>query len=466
MLVARFEIISSLGLFEPTVFGDGAEVSDAVTRDTKEQQSYRIRKSEDFPTNSYNHFPIIINADGSPWEEANMFLLDKLKSVKRVPSKTLESNAGDLVMFKRWLDSEDIDYLRFPKRIMARPTYRFCAYLHEQINCSNIKYSTAKRRMSTVQLFYRWLKDIRGVFFENPLWREKEVFISFKDNKGFSLSKKQITTDLAFKQVKNITNYSECIQDGGNLRPLSKEEQYALIEALKSIGNTEMTLSFMLALTTGARMQTVFTLRRRHFEQAINNSTNTVRINTGNGTYVDTKYGKNTVIHVPVWLYRRVGIYLQSQRAVKREQLSPHIYESDDLQYAFLTKSGKPFYMANSDPFVSVYRHPPRGISVNAFIKQQLYPAMEKQGHLFQFRFHDLRATFGMNLLEDNLGQHTSSLDGMNTNNLWSVLMLIQKRLGHSSITTTERYLNYRKQIEFAVTTQTDFENYLISMVD
>lgn len=223
---------------------------DVVTLDTREQHTYKYRKSDDFPTNIYNHFPIVLNAAGSLWVEANMFLLDKLKSVKHVPSKTLESKACDLVMYKRWLDAEDIDYLNFPKRIMARPTYRYCAHLHEQINCASIKHSTAKRRMGTVQTFYRWLKDIRGFVFDNPPWREKEVFISFKDNKGFNLSKKQTTTDLAFRQANNNHNYSEYIQDGGSLRPLPKEEQHELMASIITnmllrapfdiIGNTGM----------------------------------------------------------------------------------------------------------------------------------------------------------------------------------------------------------------------------------
>jgi hypothetical protein len=46
--------------------------------------------------------------------------------------------------------------------------------------------------MGTVQTFYRWLKSCGGVTFEYLLWREKEIFISFKDHKGFSQSKKNI----------------------------------------------------------------------------------------------------------------------------------------------------------------------------------------------------------------------------------------------------------------------------------
>ena len=76
-----------------------------------------------------------------------------------------------------------------------------------------------------------------------------------------------ISTDLtcSFRTVRQSNEYSEYINDSGKLRPLPKDEQQALVESLKRIANTEMTLAFIFALTTGARLQTVFTLRRKHF---------------------------------------------------------------------------------------------------------------------------------------------------------------------------------------------------------
>jgi len=467
---AKFEVITHLKLFEPTSHVIDGDVISNTCLKTKEPFKYQIQQDDDFSLDHYNHFPMILNLDGSLWEQANLFLLDSLKSLKRVSPKTLESKSVDLVMFRRWLDTEEVDYLVVPKRIMARPTYRFCAYLHELIRNGQIKSSTAKRRMGTVQTFYRWLKSCGGVSFEYPLWREKEIFISFKDHKGFSQSKKQISTDLSFKQINNNSDFGEYIQDGGKLRPLSTDEQYQLVEALRNIANSEMTLSFMLALTTGARLQTVFTLRYCHFEAKIPDSLENVRINTGNGTLIDTKYGKNIVLHIPAWLYRRIQLYLGSSRAMTRKKISKLVYEFDNHQYAFLTKSGRSYYMANTDPFLSLYRHPPRGISVNAFIRQQLLPELISQGHIFSIRFHDLRATFGMNLLEDKIKStsHNSIMgrELLSGDTLWSALMTVQKRLGHSSITTTERYLTFRKDFSIALTVQSEFEKHLMQVDD
>ncbi len=470
MSKAKFEVIPKLRLFEPTCDGQGNETITTECNTGKGGLRYFIQPDDDFVDDEYNHFPFVLEADGSLWVHANLFLLEQLRSVKHVPSKTLESKAVDLVMFRRWLDNEDVSYLEFNKKIMARPTYRFCAHLHDQIRESQMTVNTARRRMGTVQMFYRWLKNVHGVEFENPLWREKEVFISFKDDRGYAQSKKQVSTDLAFKQTKHRHDYSESILDGGSLRPLSQEEQYAVIDALMKIGNTEMTLSFLIALTTGARLQTVFTLRRHHFQNSVTGTVNEIRINTGYGTSIDTKNSKNTVLHIPIWLYQRVQIYTKSKRATKRHELSPHVYESEGDQYIFLTRTGKPYYMANADPFITLYRHPPRGISVNAFIRQQLIPKLNASGHNFTIRFHDLRATFGMNLLEEAISTVKDARGGaeikFTSDNLWTALMTVQRRMGHNSITTTERYLNYRKHFSVALSVQSEFEMHLMNVAE
>lgn len=155
MSKAKFEVISKLRLFEPTSRGQGLETITSACTDSNDQQHYFTQPDDDFVDDEYNHFPFVLRADGSLWEHANLFLLDQLKPV---PSKTSEPKAVDLVMFRRWLDDEDINYLEFKRKIMARPTYRFSANLHQQIRDSQMSMNTARRRMNTVQMFYRWLK--------------------------------------------------------------------------------------------------------------------------------------------------------------------------------------------------------------------------------------------------------------------------------------------------------------------
>jgi integrase len=460
-MVARIETIQHLDIYDVT-----------TQIQPKNQASFGISKSgrgiryarlpyNDFPRSDYNHFPILLNADGSLWAHANRFLLKKLSAIVNPSYKTLESQAIDLLNFRRWLDDDEVDYLQFPKPVFARPTYRYCAHLHDVINKGGIGRNTAKRRMNTVQNFYRWLVHT-GLEFKYPMWRESDAFIAFKDDQGFAGSTKVKTTDLtgSIKVPKSRDDYSVHIDDGGKLRPLSKIEQQAVVQALMEVGNQEMTLAFLLALATGARLQSIFTLRRCHFETTYPNTQSSIGLKVGIGTLIDTKYNRSMIISIPHWLYKRIQVYLKSERATRRCRRSDYIYEPEHWQYVFLTHSGLPYYISKQDPFIERFKIPPRGNSITQFISQQLQPQLISSGHEFTFRFHDLRASFGMNLLEEKLSPLSDQRD------VFKVLMHVRDRMGHTSIATTEHYLNYRKSTRIAIGVQSEFERYMMEQTE
>lgn len=462
----RIEIVKQLELYEPTIDSDCAEFNASITDNPNSY--YKKSKYSNFVASSFNHFPILVNPDGSPWPEANRYLLSKLTGVTRANHRTLESIASDLKHFRQWLLDEGVDFLYTSERPRSRPTYRYCAYLHDELRLRIIKAKTAKRRMSAVQNFYRWLID-DGFEFQYPLWLENDGTMSFKDPKGFKRSKTFMSTDLvrSIKVPKNSDDYSEYIEDGGRLRPLPKVEQIALVESLKNVGNVEMLLSFMLALTTGARLQSVFTLRHTHFSKYLSDDTSHYRLKIGNGTLIDTKYGKQMVLHVPAWLYKRIQIYLNSERYKKRLLRCPHQYKNEAEQYVFLTRAGLPYYLASQDEFTSLYRSPPRGNAVTQFIRQQLKPNLIDNTNHFDIRFHDLRATFGMNLLEGKLqGYKFGRVAVSSQPNFHQILMYVRERMGHSKLETTEGYLNYREKYHLAMQVQTEYESFLHKVVN
>lgn len=460
----RVEIIRKLECFEPSTLVPN---SGAVVKFGGREEGYFKLPSQLAAADAFYHYPIIVDPNGVPWVEANRYLLSRLNAIVPAKHRTLESIAGDLAHFRRWLLDEDIDLLVISPRPRARPTYRYCAHLHDDIRLGNLKAGTAKRRMSSVQNFYRWL-EMDGYKFEFPLWIENGASLLFKDSRGFQQRKAVKSTDLtrSFRIVKSGTDYTEYIDDGGKLRPLPKDEQVALIDGLKAIGNTEMTLAFYLALTTGARLQTVFTLRRKNFLDEPYEGAVSHRIKVGSGTPVSTKYGRQMVLLIPLFLYRRVQVYIRSQRSKKRIAASKHVYSDAADQYLFLTRVGQPYYMADHDPFAFLYRNPPRGNAVTQFIRQQLKPELLSREQDFEFRFHDLRATFGMNLLESFIRQMSrSELNALVKPDLTKAMMLVRTRMGHSSIRTTEAYLNYREKYHVAVALQTEYEAYLESML-
>jgi integrase len=463
----RVEILKKLNLFTPSTVGLLCDDELTISIHGKGHNYYKYEDDSFFLTN-FHHYPVIIDDDGTQWVEANRYLLNRLKCFNTVSHRTLESIAYDLANFRKWQVDEEVDFLRITPRPRARPTYRYVAYLHGEVRLGKIKASTAKRRVSTMQGLYRWLADDVGGFLHD-LWEENEVSVRFKSDYGSSHTKSITSTDLtrSFKVSRSSDDYGDYINDGGKLRPLPQEEQISVLKALQAIGNTEMTLSFLLALTTGARLQTVFTLREQNFDQDENRNTNFYRINVGGRTLVDTKYDKEIVLHIPKWLYLRVKIYLNSNRYNHRTSISKAKTEDNSQQYVFLTRTGQPYYMAKSDSSKFSYNSPPRGNAITQFIRQQLKPKLIEMGCDFEIRFHDLRASFGMNLLESRLGSLENREASLTPNkpDFLTVLTYIQARMGHSQVRTTEAYLNYREKHEVAIHVQSEFESYLEELI-
>ncbi len=119
-------------------------------------------------------------------------------------------------------------------------------------------------------------------------------------------------------------------------------------------------------------------------------------------------------------------------------------------------KDGNPYYMAENDNSRADYLNPPSGISVRQFIKNQLELQLAKQGDNFLVKFHNLRASYGMNLVEFHL-QNVN--DG--SISLFKVLKFVMERMGHNRIETTEQYLNYKMNSQILLSTQKEFEQYL-----
>ncbi len=458
----RVEIVRKIRCYVPVTRNPEAGAAQCKSADGI---TYWAHLDPSLPPEGFRHFPVIIDPDGVPWESANRYLLSRLRSIKPGSHRTFESIARDLTEYRKWLLEEDIDFLSVPAKPRARPTYRYAAFLQDLVRQETIKPSTAKRRMTSAINFYRWLIQ-DGAQFQYPLWEETSKKILFNDSRGFRQEKDVVSTNLArlFNQTRQTTEYSEYIDDGGKLRPLRKEEQLALFQSLKRIGNTEMTLAFLLAITTGARLQTVFTLREEQVVAANQPGRNSggKRVPVGANTKVDTKNGKKLILVIPNWLYEKLEIYVGSERRSIRVAKSEHVYPSPTEQYLFLTRTGRPYYMSAKDPFADLYRSPPRGNAVTQFIRQQLVPDMKEHGNDLSFRFHDLRATFGMNLVESVIQVHGEGvLENDQRPEFLRALMYVRERMGHSNLQTTEKYLRYRENVKVATYLQGEFERFL-----
>jgi integrase len=419
---------------------------------------------------SFNGVDMVICRDGSPWVDACLFLLDRLIDKSDELQNVQKSNyASDLANFRDFVEEYNIDYLHFPMNKMKRPTYRYRAHLKSRVRAGEIAKSTAQRFMQTLISFYRWLKSEKGFVPDNPPWNEADAYIQFQDTVGFSKSKTVKTTDVAIKGKSSGVRVHNTIEDGGQLRPLTIKEQMVLLDSLFEINNPTMTLIMLMALFSGARIQTVLTLKLRHFNVELPAELTTVNLPCGPSTGIDTKNDSLLTIEYPRWLHELISTYAYGDIASRRREmwLSKTLRQNakEEDAYVFLTNRGAPYYedVIDRNIFNPSQRNKYRadGATVRTFMNDRLLPLMKKSmGHRYTFKFHDLRATFGMNLT-DSLMLKVESKELT----LTQVRQKVRDRMGHSSYAVTDRYLGFRDYVELIKITQDSYEQHLLDLV-
>ncbi|AMV44266.1 site-specific integrase [Paraburkholderia caribensis] len=456
-----------------TTVADESETDATLVKDAREPYFVRaVMRPENGQTKDgkprwkrqeVNFFPVVLDDDDVPWAEAMIYLMELVSASPSPKMATYASIADDLRAYRRFIDEERLDWTNFPANKLERPTYRFSGHLKFLISGGEIAGSTARRRLGSVVGFYRWLAKEKAFIPENHAWLEKDLYLQFSDSRGAKRAKLVKTTDLKVIVPKTNDPYDGTIEDGAKLRPLPVDEQERLIDALGMIRNTEMTLIHIFALLTGARIQTVLTVRvsdilslntvsrieakKMRSDKKAEASTTEVRLPVGHGTNIDTKFDKQMVLHIPQWFFEKLKIYANSERARRRRARA--VDGDFEKQYLFLSQRGIPFYQSKMElaDFNSKnnLRHTKAGQAVRQFITERVIPYIRERFEIkdFHYRFHDLRATAGMNWTDYQL-----DLVANGKITLHEARKYVQVRMGHESSETTERYLKFRRRIE------------------
>lgn len=421
-----------------------------------------------------NTLYVILQPDGSIWRDGSLYLYYLSVELGRKPP-TIENIAGDLCDFMNKMMDGERDYLDFEGEQFSRPTYYYQSVMKRAIlrgarsgatksgekgSSLTLGRRTANRKTTSMVGFYRWLVSTGRFRPQQAMWKSSTKHIRYTDRYGFTQTKEVICTDLTFRLARKISDEG-CIEDGGKLYPISRENQRALIDALVRLQNPEMLLIYTVALTTGMRMQSILTLRFRSIRQGVGSPGDANRealygIDIGGQTKVEAKWNTSQKVMMPAWMHHRLTIYLNSKRYKERAMKSPIDDKLDD--YVFLTRTGKPYYVAEEDSELFEYSNE-RGSAIRKF-NQLIHETFIKLHQNFKFQFHDLRATFGMNLIEDHMNNHKEGELSQT-----DLLDLVRGRLNHSSIEVSMRYLKFRSDHPLIAHAQSEFESHLEGVI-
>ena len=384
---------------------------------------------------------------------------------------TIETHANHLLGYLRWIEhsqsqGHDIHELCFPEDAFDRVTYIYHRYLKRLLRKTPppLSLSVAKTRMSVVVNFYKTLivgNIIGESQIDNPPYESKLAGIPWVTSTGLMRIKQVETTDLTIRKPRHNPNAEPgYLSDGGKLRPIPPSDQKIICDALSTYGNRAFELIMLTALTTGARKQTVCTLRVEHIKSLLDKSHRNKKellLKVGVGTSIDVKQKSNSKsyrLHIPRPLAEKLVEYANSSEARSRRRQS--WYGDTDNNYLFLSEKGTPYYTSKAE--IQDRQNPAyssrisfrdrvdftlsEGRSLNNLVARLIKKIRLDYPEFRSFRFHDTRSTYGMNFVRHFIREGKSPD---------FVVDQLRIRMGHSNIQTTYSYLNFdhlNEQIE------------------
>jgi len=345
----------------------------------------------------YDGFPIILDDDLKIVEDTHWFLIDHCIKRGRVNSKGSWHRYGkDLYDFFGFVITNDFNW-KAERRVGVPSVVE--SYRDWSLNECGLKSSTINQRLRTIVLFYRWaLKNriIRSVPFES-----EAVFV--RKHNHF------------FQHIDSNANRSESadILLTEKQEPIQFLTQDQVKACLNAIDNPTHRLLLRLPLQTGLRSEEFRTFPLSYVVSPTSNLDGQLsnhNVVLCRPEEMRLKGSKPRKIHIPRLLMGDLWEYSVLER-VKRFKLNKSL--PGEL---FLTRVGNPY-------------------SASA-IKRVYQTVSDKVG--FRVTPHMLRHTYA-----------TYTLHGLRERGYkGDALLYLRDRLGHSSVTTTQRYLHLVEEID------------------
>ena len=368
--------------------------------------------------------PMIYWADGSPWNEANHWAHERATG-GYVKLKTVQDQMRHLHKFAEWLEQVDSpDWRHFPMNRADRVLVRWRGYL---INCRDaigvLAPSTTTARMNACINFYRHCADFGFISQDAPKWKDIPVVIRYHDMAGFKRTLSRVTTDIS---IKSRVAKRTAVEEG--LLPITGTHMLQLLEFASKSASLELQQMLKLGFFTGARLQTICSLKLGNLERAVPDPDVDglwcVAAGPGSRPHVETKFDVSGTLRIPDALLRDLKAYAYSTRRMKRQARAFREYK----ELLFITTRGNPYERREDGK---------RSSAINSEMVTLRRTALEAGlKFMADFHFHQTRATYGTLLMKTLLPM----------GNLQAALEFVRNAMFHKEISTTMTYVKFIEQ--------------------
>jgi integrase len=378
--------------------------------------------------------PHIFFDDGKPWLAANSYALSKLESATGNNIKTVVSNMSHLKAYACWLEDHEMDWRNFPKKKQDRCLFRYRGFLVGQRQAGEVSPSTATSRMAAIIHFYRWAQ-VYGWVDRKSKWDDRNTAIQFVTSVGLSRTMSVVTSELAIPNRKQAGGGLE-----GGLQPLTDENRAVLLKFLFDHGKVELYLMAMIGFFTGARSETIRTLRLSSLDNAVNDSTisSMKRVVVGPGTGIKTKYNVGGALLFPSELVDQLERYAYSARRLGRQARA----SEKDRGLLFLSERGNAYSETTFTKLISYLRESLSAAGLNQFQ---------------HFKFHQTRATFGTQLMRLAMKILPSQVDA---------IVFVRDAMLHKDEATTWKYIKFIETEPLKEALSNEFFNLYVGQID
>lgn len=445
---ARLVLLSSLrNAFSSLCVSEVPDAKKIMLEGSSSESVYQVSEvgGDNYP-DLYN-FPFLFHSNGYPWKEANDYLLSLMRDKAPINRRTddVRRRASKLLDYLLFCEDNNLDWLDFSgARPPLRPTYKYFYHLINEGTRSN---QVINQYTGVIYHFYKYVSEHWHDLDMKRVDTIKQVRFIVQGSKGVKVVDAEKRSQTRRTPPVSSVQLGFVREDGEDLRPLSNLELGAFLSAIRNEKEWSAVerLILMTSLMTGARKQTVLTMRLKNlkgFTEDKLEREGAYKLHAGPRTGIDTKYDKPQVLYVPKQLAEELVTLAKSPMMKKRrekfraqlEASYPGLSVAEDDMYLFLSNQGNCYYMAESDPRYTIVKSPQTG-QVTETIKRKL---IQKASSPFpkDFSYHWLRATFGYQLYQrlQALVQEGELKPGEDID-------FIQKRMHHESRKTTENYL-------------------------